>query len=159
MMVHPFAPVYDCRCKVLILGSFPSVKSRETGFYYGHRQNRFWKVIASAYEERIPENIEEKTEFLICHHIALWDVIRSCEITGSSDSSVKNAEVNDIAGLVGKTRVGRIICNGGLAGKLYEKYIGPDIDIPAITLPSTSPANAAWNMEKLTAEWKKALII
>ncbi|MCR5264924.1 MAG: DNA-deoxyinosine glycosylase [Clostridiales bacterium] len=157
MTVHPFPPVYDSRCGILILGSFPSVMSRETGFYYGHRQNRFWKVLAAVFGGDVPETITEKTRFLLTHHIALWDVIRSCEITGSSDSSVRNAEINNIAGLLEKTDVGRIVCNGRLAGKLYERYVGRDIAIPVVTMPSTSPANAAWSLERLTAEWKKAL--
>ena len=154
---HTFLPVYDENSKVLILGSFPSVKSREQGFYYGHPQNRFWKVLAAVCGCEVPKTIEEKKSMLLANHIAVWDVIDSCDIIGSSDSSIKNVVPVDIAGLLIKTNISRILLNGKLAGKLYKKYSQGIIDIPAAVLPSTSPANAACSLEKLIEEWREEL--
>lgn len=136
------------------MGSFPSVKSRENMFYYGHPQNRFWRVTAAVFGADVPETINEKKRFIIENRLALWDVIESCEITGSSDSSIKNAVVNDISGVIAKSMINRIFCNGGTAGKLYERYIYPEIGIAAVILPSTSPANAAYGLERLINAWK-----
>ena len=154
---HTFLPVYDENSKVLILGSFPSVKSREQGFYYGHPQNRFWKVLAALCGCEIPQTIEEKKNMLLVNHIAVWDVIDSCDIIGSSDSSIKNVVPADIAGLLPKTNISRILLNGKLAGKLYKKYSQGIIELPAAVLPSTSPANAACSLEKLIEEWREEL--
>lgn len=155
MIAHPIPPLYDENAKILILGSFPSVKSREQGFFYGHPQNRFWRVLAAVFEQPTPETISEKKAFLAQNHIALWDVIASCEITGSADSSIKNAVPNDIRPILSESRVERIFVNGGTAKKLYDRYLYPIIGMEAVLLPSTSPANAAWNIERLTEEWKK----
>lgn len=154
MIVHPIPPVYDENSKVLILGSFPSVKSREAQFFYGHPQNRFWKVVASVFEDELPETIQEKREFLISHNIAVWDVIHSCDITGSSDASIKNVVPNDLSIILNNANIRNIYVNGKTAYKYYEKYTKELIKREAICLPSTSPANAAWNMDRLISEWK-----
>jgi hypoxanthine-DNA glycosylase len=153
-IIHPIDPVFDQNSKILILGSFPSVKSRETGFFYGHPQNRFWKVTAGVCGEPVPETVEEKKAFLLRNHIALWDVIRSCEIVGSSDSSIRNVEVNDLTLILNAAEIREIYVNGKTALKFYEKYTQPLIKRPAVCLPSTSPANAAWNLERLVSDWQ-----
>ena len=135
-VTHTFGPVYDDASRILILGSFPSVKSREQQFYYGHPQNRFWKVLAAVFEDTLPETIPQKKAFLLEHHIALWDVIASCDIAGSSDSSIRNVTANDM------------------------EVILKTADIPEVKkLPSTSPANAAWNLERLTQCWAQELLL
>jgi hypoxanthine-DNA glycosylase len=154
MIVHPIDPVFDKESKVLILGSFPSVKSREAMFFYGHPQNRFWKVIASIYDENIPTTLEEKKALLLRNHIAVWDVIASCDIEGSSDSSIKNVVPNDLSAILDNAQIKAIYVNGKTAEKYYRKYIEKKINRKAICLPSTSPANAAWNIEKLLDVWK-----
>lgn len=154
---HTFEPVFNKDSKVLILGSFPSVKSRENNFYYGHPQNRFWKVLAQIFEVEVPQSIEEKKTFLLEHNIAVWDVIESCMIIGSSDSSIKDVVVNDFSKVLENSSVERIYVNGGKAYELYHRYAEKQTGIPAIKLPSTSPANAAWNLDKLFSEWKKIL--
>lgn len=155
---HPFPPVADARCRTLILGSFPSVKSREQGFFYGHPQNRFWRMLAAVYGEEIPADIPQKKALLLRHHLALWDVIASCDITGSSDASIRNAVPVDIAQITDVAPIERVICNGALSGKLYRKHLLPLIGVEPLILPSTSPANAAWSLEKLAQVWKDALI-
>ena len=135
-LTHPFPPLFGPDSEALILGSFPSVKSREQSFFYGHPQNRFWRVIAAVFEEDVPSSIEEKTLLILQNRLALWDSIRSCTITGSSDSKVE-----------------RIFCNGALSHKMYMKYIYPDVRIKAVKLPSTSPANAAFSLDRLIREW------
>ena len=156
---HTFLPVYDENSKLLILGSFPSVKSREQGFYYGHPQNRFWKVLAAVCAFEVPQTIEEKKQMLLANHIAIWDVIDSCDIIGSSDSSIKNVVPADIAGLLPKTNITRIFANGKTAGNLYKKFSEESTGIQAVVLPSTSPANAAFSLERLVECWKKELRI
>lgn len=155
MIEHPIEPVYDKNSKILILGSFPSVKSREAGFFYGHPQNRFWKVLSAVCGGKVPVTIEEKKAFLLQNHIAVWDVIRSCDIEGSSDSSIRNVMANDLSRILEKADIRQIYVNGKKAEQLYQKYIFPETKRNAVCLPSTSPANAAWNLEKLTAEWKR----
>ena len=157
MIEHPIEPVYDADSKILILGSFPSVKSREAGFFYGHPQNRFWKVLAAVVRQEVPQTISEKKVFLLQNHIAVWDVIQSCDITGSSDSSIKNAAANDLSVILDTSKVCRIYVNGRKAEQLYQKYIYPKTGIEAICLPSTSPANAAWNLERLVDAWSQIL--
>lgn len=154
---HTFLPVYDENSELLILGSFPSVKSREQGFYYGHPQNRFWKVLAALCGCEVPQTIEEKKAMLLANHIAIWDVIDSCDIIGSSDSSIKNVVPADIAGILPKTNITRIFVNGKTAGNLYKKFSEKSTGIEAVVLPSTSPANAAFSLEKLVELWKKEL--
>ena len=153
MIVHPIDPVYDEKSEVLILGSFPSVRSRKEGFFYGNPQNRFWRVLAAVFGEEEPKTVDEKKEFLLCHRIALYDVIKSCEIDGSADGSIRNAVPADIAALIEKTAINRIFLNGATAERYYKKY-NAEIELPAIRLPSTSPANAAWTLEKLIEKWK-----
>ena len=155
MIIHPISPVYDKNSRILILGSFPSVKSREEGFFYGHPQNRFWKVVASVFSEGVPQSIEEKKAFLLRNHIAVWDVIKSCDIAGSSDASIKNVTANDLNEILNAADIKAIYVNGKTALKYYQKYTEPCLRRHAICLPSTSPANAAWNMERLVDAWKR----
>lgn len=154
---HTFLPVYDENSKLLILGSFPSVKSREQGFYYGHPQNRFWKVLAAVCGSEVPQTIEEKKAMLLANHIAIWDVIDSCDIIGSSDSSIKNVVPADIAGILPQTKITRIFANGKTAGSLYKKFSEESTGLEATVLPSTSPANAACSLDKLIEVWGEAL--
>ena len=153
MIIHPIQPVFDKDSKVLILGSFPSVRSREEGFFYGHPQNRFWKVTSRLFNEEIPLTTEEKKSFLLRSHIALWDVIGSCDIDGSSDSSIRNVTVNDISLILETADIQAIYLNGRKAYDLYKKYMLPATGREGICLPSTSPANAAWSTEKLIQSW------
>ena len=152
---HDFEPVFDENSKVLILGTFPSVKSRENQFYYGHPQNRFWKVIAGLTESEVPQTIEEKKKLLLEHGIAIWDVIESCDIIGSSDSSIKNVVPADIERVVANSKIQKIYANGGTAKKLYEKYSQKKTGREIIGLPSTSPANAAYSLERLLECWQE----
>ncbi len=158
MVTHPIPPVFDRHSKVLILGSFPSVKSREVQFFYGHPQNRFWKVTSAVFDATEPHTIEDKKDFLLSHGIAVWDVIASCDITGSSDSSIKNAVPNDLTKILDIAKIQTIFVNGKTAEKFYNKYIKDAIGREAICLPSTSPANAAWSVERLTEVWKQIQI-
>ena len=150
-VLHPFPPVFNSHSRILILGSFPSVRSRELGFYYGHPQNRFWPLLARLFDEPcIPQSTEQRRAFALAHGVALWDVIASCEITGSSDASIRNAVVNDIPGLLSRTQIQHIFCNGKQAFTLFQKHF----DLPVTLLPSTSAANAAWSLEKLANAWQ-----
>ena len=150
---HPIPPLYDENSRILILGSFPSVKSREGQFFYHHPQNRFWRVLAAVLNEEVPLTIEEKTEFLHRNHIALWDVIGSCEIVGSSDSSIRNVVPNDLSPILSHANIQAIFCNGSTSHRYYLKYTQKTTGRPAVVLPSTSPANAAWTLERLTNSW------
>ena len=152
-IIHPIPPLYDADCRILILGSFPSVKSREAMFFYGHPQNRYWKLIARLFGESVPETIEEKKRLALTHHIAMWDTIRSCTITGSSDSSIRDVVPNDLSVILDHSKVERIFCNGATSHKLYMKYIFLMTGIKAVKLPSTSPANAAFTLDRLAEEW------
>lgn len=154
MLTHPISPVFDERSRVLILGSFPSVKSREQGFFYGHPQNRFWRVTAAVFDDAVPMTVPERRDFLLRHGIALWDVIAACEITGSSDASIRAAEVNDLRPILSAAAIRRIFVNGQTAAKLYHRWTEPVTGRPAAVLPSTSPANAAWTLERLTEAWR-----
>ena len=154
MLTHPFPPLYDEHSRILILGSFPSVKSREQKFFYGHPQNRFWKVLAAVFEDAIPVEIEQKRAFLLRHGVALWDTIASCDIAGSSDSSIKNVVPNDLTPILRGADIRQIYVNGKTSEKYYNKYIREKIGREAVCLPSTSPANAAWSVERLTQAWK-----
>ena len=156
-IVHSFEPVYDKASEILILGTLPSVKSRENNFYYGHKQNRFWKVLATLLKEPVPHTIEEKKTMFLAHRIALWDVIQSCDIKGSSDSSIKNVQPTDIGMILEKTNITRIYANGNKAGQLYKRYQFPVTGIEAMVLPSTSPANAAWSLDRLCEAWRVIL--
>jgi hypoxanthine-DNA glycosylase len=156
---HPIPPIYNENSKILILGSFPSVKSREQQFFYGHKQNRFWKVLAQILECPIPNDIEEKKKMLLNNNIALWDVIASCSITGSSDASITDVVPNDLSPILTTADIQAIYCNGNKAYELYQKYIYPTNKIKAIKLPSTSPANASYSLERLVGAWKKNMSI
>ncbi len=153
MVVHTIPPLYNGDSKILILGSFPSVKSREAMFFYGHPQNRFWKVISAMFESKLPVSIEEKKELLLLNCVAVWDVIASCEIQGSSDTSIKNVIPNDLSVILDNCNIRQIFVNGKAAEKYYKKYTEPFIGRKAIYLPSTSPANAAWSEQKLIEKW------
>lgn len=151
---HPFPPVWNEQSRILILGTFPSVRSRETGFYYGHPQNRFWPLLARLFDENTPASNEDRRQFAFRHGIALWDVIESCLITGSSDSSIREAVPNDIAALIEQTNIRCVCCNGRQAWRLYQQYCAEVCGIQAVPLPSTSSANAVWTMEKLAQAWQ-----
>ncbi len=138
---------------MLILGSFPSVKSRQSAFFYGHPQNRFWRVLAAVYEDAVPLTVEEKKAFLTAHRVALWDVIASCSIVGSSDSSIRDVVPNDLSPILVRHPIRAVFVNGKTAYDLYQKHLHPSLGRPAICLPSTSPANAAWSVERLTKAW------
>ena len=156
-VTHEFPALYDRESQVLMLGSIPSPKSREMAFYYGHPQNRFWKVMAAVLGEDVPETIPQKKAMLKKHRIALWDVLDSCTIVGASDTSIEDPVVNNISELVKKSKVSRIFCTGATAYNLYKKFCANDVGIEAIKLPSTSPANCAVSLEKLIAAYKEVL--
>lgn len=160
-LTHTFGPLYDCESRVLILGSFPSVKSREAGFFYGHPQNRFWKVIAALTSSPVPGTIDEKKFLLHENHIALWDTIYQCDIIGSSDSSIKNVIPTDLSKILEATRIRQIFCNGVTSAKLFSRYQEKTLGRTAVRLPSTSPANAAFSLDRLIKEWQpvKAAIL
>ena len=153
-IVHPIPPVYDEHSRILILGSFPSVKSRESMFFYGHPQNRYWRVLAAVFGEPFPEDIPARKAFLLRNGIAAWDVIRSCRIAGSSDASITDVVPNDLTPILGAADIRRIFVNGRTAEKMYRRYTEPLTGRPCVCLPSTSPANAAWSLERLTAAWQ-----
>ena len=152
--VHPIPAVYDEHSRILVLGSFPSVRSRETGFYYGHPNNRFWRVIGSIFGEQIPQTVTDKTNLLLSNHIALWDAIAECDIIGSADSSIRNVVPNDLTPILDCACVKAIFTNGRTADSLYRRYLRSKCGIDAIPLPSTSPANVAYSLDRLIGEWK-----
>ncbi len=146
---HTFGPVYDAGSRILILGTIPSVRSREAGFYYMHPQNRFWRVLSDVLNEPFPESISDKKAMLIRRHIAIYDVLSACDINGSADSGIKNARPNDIAALISKTRISRVFVTGRTAERLYTALCEPSAGIPCEYLPSTSPANCAMKYDRL----------
>ena len=152
-----FGPVFDRNNKILILGSFPSVQSRAAGFYYANPQNRFWRVLAAVYREAVPETVEEKRALLLSHGLALWDVLERCEIQGSSDASIRAAVPARIETVTDCADIRRVLVNGSTAAKYYARYLEAKTGIPAVCLPSTSPANASYRLERLTELWGKAL--
>ncbi len=154
VVFHNIPPVFDEKSRVLILGSFPSVKSREGMFFYHHPQNRFWRVIAAVCAEPVPATVEEKRALLLRNRIALWDVIASCEISGSSDASIRHAVPNDLSRILDTAPIEHIYTNGQTAHRLYAKHQGKSIPLPESALPSTSPANAAWNVARLVEAWR-----
>ena len=154
---HPIPPLYDGSSRILILGSFPSVKSREAMFFYGHPQNRFWPVLAAVLGCERPTTIEEKKRLALTHHIALWDTIASCEIEGSSDSSIRGVVPNDLTPILRGADIRQIYCNGGTSYQYFRRYQQQLTGREAVKLPSTSPANAAWSAERLTAAWRVIL--
>ena len=154
---HEFPPVFDKNSEILILGSFPSVKSREESFFYANPQNRFWKLMAQLLNESTPKDTKDKIAMLKKHKIALWDVIESCDIVGSSDSSISNVVPVDISQILSKANIIKVYANGGKAFELYNKYLYPKTQLEITKLPSTSPANAGYSFDKLLSEWKKIL--
>ncbi len=156
-IVHPFPPLFDENSEILILGSLPSVKSREQMFFYGHPQNRFWPLIAMLLDEPAPRSTEEKKQLVLKHHIALWDTIFSCDIIGSGDSSIKNVVPTDLKPVVQGSKIKRIFCNGQTSWKYYHRFQEKELGAEAAALPSTSPANAAWTIERLAQAWKVIL--
>ena len=154
---HPFPPLYDAESRILILGSFPSVKSREAMFFYGHPQNRFWRVVSGVLGCECPGTVEEKKRMLHTYHIALWDVIASCEISGSSDSSIREAVPTELTPILQCASIRQIFCNGAAAYRLYCRYQQQRTGREAVRLPSTSPANAAWSADRLTQAWRVIL--
>lgn len=153
-VTHTFAPVCSKTSRILILGTFPSVKSREQQFFYGHPQNRFWKLLALLTNSPVPASIPEKKALLLSHDIAIWDVIQSCDIIGSADSSIRNVVPCDIRKILESAPIEAIFGNGAKACALYEKYLLPLTGRPIEKLPSTSPANAAFSLEKLKESWQ-----
>lgn len=151
---HPFPPLYDAHSRVLILGSFPSVKSRQMLFFYGNPRNRFWQVLAAVLGSPLPESIEEKRSFLLSQRIALWDSIAHCTLVGSSDASISDVQPNDIGRILAGSSIRQIFCNGQKSWQVYQHYVQPQTKREAIALPSTSPANAAWNLERLISAWQ-----
>ena len=157
-IAHPFPPLFDARSKILILGSFPSVKSREQLFFYGHPQNRFWRVMAAVLEADVPQSIPEKRSLLLKNGVALWDCIARCEIEGSSDASIRAVVPNDLSPIFAAAEIRQIFCNGKTSHAMYRRYLESQTGRPAVCLPSTSPANAAWSPERLSAVWGEALL-
>jgi hypoxanthine-DNA glycosylase len=153
-VVHGFAPIYDARSRVLVLGTLPSVKSREENFYYGHARNRFWQVLAAVFDAPVPQSIEEKKALLLSRGIALWDVVGACDIRRSADSTIRNVVPNDLAPILAAAPIRAIYTNGAKASELYRKHLLPLTGIEAARLPSTSPANAACSTEALIAAWR-----
>ena len=156
-IIHSIEPVFDTESRVLILGTMPSPKSREVQFYYGHPQNRFWRVLAAVLGEEVPRSVPEKKAMLLRHRIALWDVLAECEITGASDSSIRNPVANDLSVILGHAPVQAVFTTGATAWKLYTRLQKPHTEIEAVRLPSTSPANCAVKMEALTEAYKAIL--
>lgn len=153
--IHPIPPLYSKNSEILILGSFPSVKSRENEFFYAHPQNRFWKVLSAVFNSPLPQNTDEKKELVLRNKLALFDVIKQCDIKGSGDSTIKNVIPNDLSPILDNSDIKKIILNGKTAEKYYKKYLSPVINIDYVTLPSTSPANAAYSLDRLIEEWKE----
>ncbi len=152
-LVHPVPPLFDSRSRILILGSFPSPKSREGKFFYHHRQNRFWKVMSALTDSELPETIEQKKKLILDNHFAIWDVIQSCRITGASDSSIRDVIPADLSVVFNNAPIEKVFANGEKAYNLYMKYIYPKMGFPITKLPSTSPANATWNLQRLIETW------
>ena len=151
---HGIPPVFDGRSEVLVLGTMPSPKSREAGFFYGHPQNRFWRVLAALFDEPVPESNAERADLLLRHHIALWDVLASCDIEGASDASIRNARPNDLSRILHAAPVRHVFCTGATSARLYGKLCEPVCGIEAQKLPSTSPANAAWSLSRLVEAYR-----
>lgn len=154
-MPKSFEPIANEHSYILILGTMPSVQSRKAGFYYAHPRNRFWQVISESFKRPLPQSIAEKTQLLLTNNIALWDVLNSCEISGSDDSTIREPVFNDILSLINDKPIKKILCNGTKAYKLCLKL---GLPYPVICMPSTSPANAAWSVQRLTSVWKSELL-
>ena len=154
---HPFKPIFDKNSKILILGSFPSVISRKFGFYYTNPQNRFWRVLARILNDDVPESTDEKIKFLLFHHIAIYDAAISCEIDGSSDAKMSKIVPANLKPLFKEANIKQVYANGGKAYEICKKYLDDEIlkatKNEVIKLPSTSPANAKFSLERLANEW------
>jgi hypoxanthine-DNA glycosylase len=157
-MQHPFEQVFDTKSRVLILGTFPSVKSREHGFYYGHPQNRFWKIIAIITSSEIPETISAKKQLLLTKEIALADVLQSCFQEGSQDSRIKNAVPANLEKILNSVNICQIYANGDKAYQIFMKFFSKTLQRKILKLPSSSPANAKYSLEKLVEEWSKIIL-
>lgn len=151
---HNIPPLWAADSRVLVLGSFPSPKSREQKFFYGHPRNRFWPVLSAVFNEPVPQTVEQKKELALRHHIAMWDTIASCEIKGASDTSIKHPVPNDLKSIIDRSQIKAVFCTGTASYKYYVKLCEKDTGIPAVCLPSTSPANAAWSLERLTEAYR-----
>ena len=156
-IIHPFGPLFNESSRILILGSFPSVKSRKQQFFYGHPQNRFWKVLAALYQQDVPVTVDQKKALILENHLALWDSVASCVITGSSDASIREVRANDLSVILDNSAVQKIFCNGKTSWQMYEKWIRPATAREAVCLPSTSPANAQWTLDRLIDAWSVIL--
>ena len=155
---HNIPPVFDETSEILILGSFPSVKSREEAFFYAHPRNRFWTVLAAVFQEETPQTVAQKKELLRRRHVALWDVLSACDVSGSADASIRNAVPNDIGIILRAVQIEKIFLNGQTAASYYKKWIAPAVTVPAVILPSTSPANAAFRTEDLIRIWREQIL-
>lgn len=158
-IIHPFPPLFSSESRILILGSLPSVKSREEMFFYGHPQNRFWKMLSLIFQTPAPEKIEDKKQLILSHNLALWDTIYSCDIIGSSDSSIRNVTPTDLTKILDNSKIEKVICNGKTSGKYYEQYQMKNTNLKPVILPSTSPANAVYRLDRLAELWGKELLI
>lgn len=156
-IVHPLEPVYNADSRLLILGSFPSVKTRQYGFYYGNPLNRFWPLLATLFHEYTPETIAERRAFLLRHHIAMYDSIYQCDIAGSSDATIRHVIPSDLQPLFAAAPIHRVYCNGATAYRYYQRYHAQKTGIPGVKLPSTSPANARYRLDDLVEAWKAIL--
>ncbi len=154
MIIHPLKPLFQFDSKILILGSFPSVKTREYGFFYGHIRNRFWPLLERIFGVKLSRDIEERRTFLLQHNLAVYDVIYQCEIIGSSDSSIQNVIPADLSPIFKEASIKQVFCNGGTSYRYYKKYQEKKTGLKAIQLPSTSPANAGYSIDDLYDQWK-----
>lgn len=154
MIVHPIPPLYNEESEILILGSFPSVKSREQQFFYGHKQNRFWKVMAALFDEPLPATNDERRDLALRHGIALWDVLAECSIEGASDSSIGACVPNDLARILDRAPIRAIFCTGAKAAELYGRHCEAAAGRPCVRLPSTSPANASFSLDRLVEAYR-----
>ncbi len=156
-VIHTIPPIVSAQSEILILGTMPSPKSRERAFYYAHPQNRFWPALALALGEPPAATQAEKTALILRNHLALWDVLQSCDIAGASDASIKNPVANDIPALIARTRITRVLCTGAASARLYTRLVFPQTSIPCEPLPSPSAANARMRLEDLARAYRAAL--
>lgn len=149
-LIHTIEPVFDAHSRVLLLGTFPSPKSREMGFFYGHPQNRMWRVLSAVLgEDEVPQTVQERKQFLLNHGIAMWDVLASCSIEGAADSSIQDTQPNDLSQVFQAAQIQQVFTTGAKATELYRRYQLPVCGRDCHRLPSTSGANAAWSLERL----------
>ena len=156
-IIHPLKPLYRADSKLLILGSFPSVKTREYGFFYGHPFNRFWPLMAALFQEEISTKIEDRRAFLLRHKIAVYDSIYQCDIVGSSDASIQNVVPTNLRPIFETAEIRQVFCNGQTSYYYYQKYHAESCGIQGVKLPSTSPANARYRLDDLVKEWQSVV--